>query len=401
MGNNDNRSSERPRIGVAHPRLVQGGSEAACLWAIEALKADHDVTLLTTGPAPWTELNARYGTTIKPGEVSVQRPYTARLFGGYPGAALTGALHERFCHGMANRFDVLLSAYNPCDFGRPAIHRIADFGWSDALREQTGEQADKARGLIHRDTPLRRMYLALARGFRARSGRDLFDGGDLFIVNSDWTGRMMSEHHPRARWTRIYPPVADSFEPLSWKERENGFVCLGRISHEKRLETIIAILDRVRLLGHRIHLHIIGPSDGTPYARTIEDLCRQHGEWVMMEGARHGAGKARLLSTHRYAIHGRRFEPFGIAVAEMVKAGCIAFVPDNGGPPEIVNDERLCYRDADDAVSKIGAVLRDEALQGTLHDHMLARGTCFDVTAYQEGIRRTVRDMLEGTSPCV
>jgi len=188
--------------------------------------------------------------------------------------------------------------------------------------------------------------------------------------------------------------VAGELPAVAWERREAGFVCLGRVAHEKRVENIIGILSGVRSLGHNVHLHIIGGRDHTLYGDMIERMCMENAGSATMEGQKAGEQKAKFLTGHRYAIHACRREGFGIAVAEMVKAGCVTFVPDEGGPPEIVGDARLSYQDANDAVRKIDAVLRSEPLQQELHLKMLRRGAFFTVEAYQAAIRRLVKEML-------
>jgi len=44
-------------------------------------------------------------------------------------------------------------------------------------------------------------------------------------------------------------------------------------------------------------------------------------------------------ASSRYGIHGAEGEGFGIAIAEMVKAGCVTFAPAVGGPAEILDHE--------------------------------------------------------------
>ena len=71
-----------------------------------------------------------------------------------------------------------------------------------------------------------------------------------------------------------------------------------------------------------------------------------------------------LIPQHRYGIHGMTGEHFGIAPAELQLAGCLTFVPSDGGQTEIVEgDERVMYHDVDDAVRKISHVLSDAALE--------------------------------------
>ncbi|MDA8035532.1 MAG: hypothetical protein M0T71_15445, partial [Actinomycetota bacterium] len=44
----------------------------------------------------------------------------------------------------------------------------------------------------------------------------------------------------------LHPPAVCRGGGQPWDERENGFLCLGRIAPEKEIERVIAILDRVR-----------------------------------------------------------------------------------------------------------------------------------------------------------
>lgn len=72
------------------------------------------------------------------------------------------------------------------------------------------------------------------------------------------------------------------------------------------------------------------------------------------------------LSTHTFALHAMVDEPYGMAVAEMVLAGCITFVHDSGGQVEIVSQPQARYSDTEDAINKICAVMADEELKGKL-----------------------------------
>ena len=56
---------------MIHPQLRYGGSETGALWSVEALKRDHDVTLITGGKVDLPRLNAYYGTDLRPGEFTI------------------------------------------------------------------------------------------------------------------------------------------------------------------------------------------------------------------------------------------------------------------------------------------------------------------------------------------
>ena len=119
-------------------------------------------------------------------------------------------------------------------------------------------------------------------------------------------------------------------------------------------------------LGIRLFMTLIGAIAKLEKKQMLRRLCAENARWVIVEGQKTGEEKALLLTSHRFGIHARDREAFGIGVVEMLKAGCIPFVPDRGGPPEIVGEPGLCYADVDDGVTKIDAVLRDELRQRQL-----------------------------------
>jgi len=114
-----------------------GGSEACAMWAIDALRESYDVTFATVGEFDLTHLNRTYGTTVQPGEIAViKAPGLPGLKSGTQLAYLLRTRFATFCRKRAHRFDACISTYNPMDFGRPAIHLLGDFSWSDDLRRQ-------------------------------------------------------------------------------------------------------------------------------------------------------------------------------------------------------------------------------------------------------------------------
>ena len=85
-----------------------------------------------------------------------------------------------------------------------------------------------------------------------------------------------------------------------------------------------------------------------------------------------------LIPTYRYGIHGMAAEHFGMAPAEMAAAGCIVFVPNDGGQVEIVNrDPRLLYETVDDAVASITRIMRDPVEQQAVREMLLSRARAF------------------------
>jgi glycosyltransferase involved in cell wall biosynthesis len=382
----------RPSVGIAHPRLGHGGSEAVAMWGAEALKQDFTVSILTTGRTDLEDLNRFYGTTLKEGEVTIGRLWIPGVLSRARGsAALRAAFFQRAISKIAVNYDVLFSAYNPCDFTVPGIH-LLDLSWDEQLRNRFAPLPDGIDGIFHRVRALRAFYLVLTRMVARPSGRDLFSGEDRLLANSHWAASLIETEHG-VRCGVLYPPVPSDFPDLPFERRKNEFVCLGRISHEKRLERILEILGKVRGSGHDLKLHILGGPVVDSYGRQIAGLARGL-SWVALEGTVDAEKKARLLTECRYGIHGADGEAFGIAVAEMVKAGCITFAPAEGGPAEILNDPRLLYRDVDDAVNKITAVLREEELRTGLVSHLQHQAKRFSVETFVRDFRAIVEEFL-------
>ena len=391
---NKQATSDKPLIGIAHPRLYRGGSECALMWATDALVKEYRVHLITTGDPDLQSLNALYGTSVPANAVTVIRVPLPRLLAcTHKAAALRGHWHQRYCRRIADRYDVLFSAYNLCDFGRPAIQRIADFSWAPDVRAAADPASTGSRG-FHQTNFLNRLYLGACRMVSPPSGRNLFTN-DLLIANSQWTASILKENYGVRNVRVIYPPVPGDFPDVPWEERAPDFVCLGRLSREKRIETIIDILKRVRAMGHTPKLHIIGGTDGSSYARGVMETAQTEGDWIVWHGEQQGEEKRRLLAKCRYGIHACPFEGFGIAVAEMVRAGCVPFVPATGGAAEIVgHDAALCWRSPDEAAGTIDGMLRAESAQTAACHALRQQATLFSTASYQVAICATVHTMI-------
>ena len=115
---------------------------------------------------------------------------------------------------------------------------------------------------------------------------------------------------------------------------------------------------------------------------------------MSFEGRLDEPSKNALIAKHGFGISGRKNEPFGIAVAEMVQAGAIVFVPDNGGQVEIVNHDTLVYGSVPDAIDKIDMVLGRQDLQIILHEHLEKDAQQFSVDNFQTEIKIIVSEFF-------
>ncbi len=285
----------------------------------------------------------------------------------------------------------MISTYNVMDFGRKGIQLIADFSFDDGLRERVASERPQILDLLRNNPWTHRIYLGAVRAM-AGTKRDGWKR-NVTIANSRWSARRLKERFGLESEV-LYPPVSDRLPCPPWEDREDGFIYLGRISPEKRIEEIIRVLGAVRERGHDIHLHIVGDTDDAGYKASIARLCRESGDWAVMEGSLGGDRKGEFIGRHRYGISARDREPFGISVAELVKAGCLVWVPDDGGQVEIVDHPDLSFRTGDDAVAKIDAVLKSEARRLVLRRHLAEQGRRFTAERFRSGVRAMVASFL-------
>jgi hypothetical protein len=227
---------ERKRIAIAYPRFGSGGSEARALWALQALVRDYDVSLITCGPVNLSRLNQYYGTTLQWRDFGLLR---LRLPFGLYGSKLCvpqRRFFPRCCQRIAPQLDLMISAYNPCDFGVPGIQCIADFSFLPEQRFNLDPVLQDAKDWMYRDSPLLRGYLKDCE-FVSPSIPDGWGSG-LVVANSKWSARLVRELFG-IESRLLYPPVEGEFPEAPFEEREAGFVCLGRMAPEKRVEVAV------------------------------------------------------------------------------------------------------------------------------------------------------------------
>jgi glycosyltransferase involved in cell wall biosynthesis len=380
------------KIAIVHPQLVAGGgSEAPLLWTAEALKENYIIYLITMGEVNLNRLNDCYGTNIYENEVKIISIPIPVLFKNRFDALRSYRL-ARFCKNKSSDFDLMISTYNVMDFGRKGIQYISDFSFADRSR-RTFEPAPKGvKRIFYQESPFRWMYLKLGE-ILARTSKDGWKR-NLTIANSDWSGKIMKENYGIETKT-IYPPVANKFPDIPWNEREDGFVVLARLSPEKRIEKIVEILESMRKKGQNIHLHILGRLDDIVYTKRLKDFCDNKRNWISFEGLVVGNEKLEFIAKHKFSISGRENEPFGIAVAEAVKAGCITWVPNGGGQTEIVNHPNLIYQSVDDAANKIDKILKSDVMQEQLREHLSKQAEKFSTEKFTKEIRNIVIQFFE------
>lgn len=374
------------RILLVQPSIQPpGGGNGVAAWILEALRRDYRVSLLSWHAPDLNAVNRFFGTSLQASDfrlvVPVRLARVAASCSPTPLALLKSNYLLRLCRQLAPGHDIVMTANNESDLGGNGIQYI-HFPSLHPIRPETDLRWYHRSQLA---VAAYRRYAQQLAGFSYERMRR-----NLTLVNSDWTGNLVRRLHgiePRT----VRPPVPGKFPAVPWREREDGFVCIGRISPEKRIELIIEILVQVRSSGRPVHLHLVGTFDDRAYARRIRRLIAEHRSWVLLEENLARDELARLVAQHRYGIHAMAVEHFGMAVAEMVRGGCIVFAPNGGGQVEIITNDRLLYENTTEAVAKISAVLSNPDIEAELRADLATKADSLSAERFVGEIQELVR----------
>ncbi len=188
---------------------------------------------------------------------------------------------------------------------------------------------------------------------------EISTGGEVVtFCNSNWTRKISNQHLDLEADGIIYPKVTPVAQDDSRTRDPFLFVALGRIVRNKRLEDAIEIVSNLRGKGFPARLLVLGQSN-SPYAGRLMQAQATNPYVVFIPNAAK-ATIEKALNRASYGLHCYRFEHFGIAVAEMISAGCLPFVFNGGGVCELVPDARLRFQGVREAVDKIRAQIAKE-----------------------------------------
>ncbi len=382
----------KPRILVAHPivRCIGGGNLLAA-WTLEALRSDFDVTLATLEPLDYAVLNMNFGTSLREGdfEVRVAPPRYQRLLRRMPtqGALVEISLIMRWAQNLDRRgtYDVLFSTSNEMDFHRRGMQYV-HYPWFYFPRPEIEMR------WFHRIPGALRIYrrscMALARANPSGLRRNLMLANSQFVV-----GEIRQAHGTGAEV--VYPPVPGDFVELPFEQKRLAVAAVGRIHPTKRWDTAVDIVESVRRRGHDLGLTLMGHCDIAAYGAQLEALAATR-PWFRILRDLNRTALLTELAQHRYGIHTMQEEHFGIAPAELQRAGCVTFVHNSGGQVEIVgSDSRLTFGSVEEAAQRIARVIENPALEQELRDQMVERRDWFAVDRFCDSVRQAVTQFAQ------
>jgi len=357
------------RVGVVHNKFTTtGGAETVCMNTLEALQAEHSLSLFSFDQPDFDALNDFCGTDVDP--VPVHRPerlgplfnaavstandLTSGRFG--PHIQLKTAVLNKLVRERSAEFDLRVSTGNELAIPNPSVQYL-HFPMFNR-RSLDGELA--ATGVYNR------WYDQLCSRLAGVGDASLAEA--TVLTNSEWTARRVEQIYETSARV-LYPPVnVTEFSERPPEDRDRGFVTIGRVAPDKNQLATIDIVRQVRERGHDVDLYIIGPSaeHNRDYKKAVRTSAATL-DFVTYEGELSREELVSLVCSHRYGIHGKPREHFGITVAELVAGGTLPFVPASGGQVELVNrQDDLLWSSVDDAVEKIDSVLSDPDREANL-----------------------------------
>jgi len=378
------------RIAILFPSFFGGGAEQVCAWMLEALQESYSLSLISLAPVTLQELDEQYGTTLKEGRISVidlldSRFWQKLVVNASSHYSLRQYLMSHLFRKIATTFNLAISAFNEMDLGEAGIQYIH--------APLFGVGSEEARIILGFDeTVFKRLYrkaLMVVFGFSGKRMKR-----NLSIANSRWTAQLL-RHVYGIDSSVIYPPVVvDERKKREWEQREEGFVLVSRAVPEKKIERAIQILHRVREEGFDVHLHIVGGVGDIHYGLKLQEETRDLG-WVIWEKRMFRQQYLELLGSHKYGIHARENEQFGIGVAEMVAMGCIVFAPRNGGQSEVLGGRGdLLWKNEVEAVEKMAVVLGTSGKAENIVRELEADAAAFSAEQFCQSLREVVKHVL-------
>ncbi|MEA5513661.1 glycosyltransferase [Nodularia sp. UHCC 0506] len=367
------------KIAIYYPYFMGGGAEAVGLWIIQALKDQYDITLFTLGDIQLKKLNSMYGTSIFDEDIKIKSilpPFLDIIC--YLIMAKNNNFRMLFFHLLirifkqnSHKYDLVMSGYNAMDMGQKGIQYVH---WIKVLEGK----------------PFHRKISAF-------SQKQLLQ--NISIANSYCVADNFNKHYGINANVVVYPPVVIETPDIDWMDKEEAFICSGRIVEAKQPHKVIKILKTVRERGFDIQLHITGGGGGFyewKYLNLVKKMVKQNSDWITLHENLPYKEYIQVLGKCKYGIHFKQ-EPFGISIAEMVKAGAVPFVKSEGGQIEIVgqHNQELFFNNEQEAVEKIIDVLSNSAKQNKLLQSLNQQKDLFSTQRFMSEINDVVASYFD------
>lgn len=207
---------------------------------------------------------------------------------------------------------------------------------------------------------------------------------DAYIANSEYTKSRIATYYRRTAVV-VYPPIDTNFyTPKISSNKKKYFLCVGRLTREKRFDQAIAVAEK---LG--IHLRIIGTGSDEWRLRKIAG---KHTEFLAPQTPE----QLRELYRSARAFIQPGVEDFGMATVEALACGTPVIAYGKGGILEIAKSgvHGILYQDQlpESLAEALRQFLRIE--RAFYPGNLQKRAMQFTVANFREGIAREVEHLL-------
>jgi glycosyltransferase involved in cell wall biosynthesis len=364
---------------VAHLDMQNpGGGTAVLAWSLAALSSRFAVTVATMRPCALEQLDHRFGTSLagRPIRVAAPAPAIRR-------ALDTQARSERLKMLLLGRFarrlrrelgaERALSTSNELDLGGPALQYV---------HYPLASYVSSLRGLPPCRRAMAALYLALTQAPWWASLRRT--ASNVTLCNSAYTLEAYRRAYERDARV-LHPPVHLSRHGLPWQQRAPRVLCVGRLAPEKRLMDAVAVVERARALGAALELELIGAAEDSGTRSELTEAARTR-PWLSLQVGLDRAALIERLQRARYGLHMAIGEHFGIAVGELIGAGCIVLGHRSAGPREILAHDALTFESVTQAAQQLVRLTRDAEFAREMRAHCADRARLFSERAFMDGL---------------
>lgn len=414
------------------------GHASVCIQLVDILEQNHEVDLLINNchkeNAELDCMNDAFGTSVS--ENTVMNSSMTRLANGIKelvwsceklpndfqtaASRLADALYLRHYQSLRGKYDIVLDTER-----RPSVGFDHDFQYvpheSNVSSEDTKFLStptihnDNTPTLYYRhnlyritesvDNPEIPSYLGFRRAVNALCKRlvdvqDVPDKNSKFVSNSEYTAGLLEEEF-NIDIGVLYPPTdLNTLSGEAWSDREEGIVTVGRISPYKNQLRSIRIVNELIGRGRETHLHVVGKINGpdATYSERFLKEAEKH-DFVHFEGEISNEALIDLLGSHKYGLHGKEQERFGIVIAEMVAAGMIPFVHASGGQREIVDGRsELQYVSVTEAADQMTQVMDSPELKSRLRTDLSEAADQYSKKTIRRKLNQLLSEVVESTA---
>nr|WP_201150041.1 hypothetical protein [Cyanobacterium sp. IPPAS B-1200]OEJ79385.1 hypothetical protein A5482_00555 [Cyanobacterium sp. IPPAS B-1200] len=228
----------KKKIAVYAPYFAGGGAEAVELGIVDALQHDYEVTLFTFVDVNINKLNQFYSTNIICSNIKIEYILSRPL------SKITTYFYanNKFCRAFIlysviakmkfykDDYALLVSGYNAVDLGKKGIQYLHWVNVVDGLNN----------------------FLAKIFNFSKQQIRE-----NITLTNSQVTAENVKKVYGIDS-TVVYPCVMLENSQIPWEQKENAFICSGRLVMEKAPHRALNMLKEVRKRGFNIKLYLTG-----------------------------------------------------------------------------------------------------------------------------------------------